>query len=308
MTVIYSIAFTMSLIGFVILLKITPKQIYNDIARIFGRERSLSFRIKSAKGEKSPSKIYKYLAGVEQALELTGMASRFKALLILSAVLMVCASILCVSLQQFFLLPVLIVAIAAIPFIYANSSQETYKRNVSLELETALSIITTSYISYEDIVYAVESSLPYIHHPVSDVFKRFLGRTKLINSNIKMAIRQMQTEIDDDIFQEWCDDLVACQDNSDLKMTLQPVVMKYADERIVNAELEAEMASERHNFYIMEFLVVLNFPLIYLLNAEWFKALTDTIPGKLITGLVALICLLCTIRLKKLTRPVKYKR
>ena len=181
------------------------------------------------------------------------------------------------------------------------------KKNVSLELETALSIVTTSYISKEDIITAIEESLPYTHHPIAEVFKRFIGRTRLINSSIKMAIRQMRQEIDDDIFHEWCDVLLECQENIGMKYTLQPIVAKYTDERIVNAELEAELAAEKSSFLMMIFLVLVNFPLLYFLNRDWFQVLVDTTQGKIVIAIVALVCFLTTLRMRKLTQPVKFK-
>ena len=44
--------------------------------------------------------------------------------------------------------------------------------------------------------------------------------------------------IDNTVFQEWCDALIACQHDRSLKTTLTPIVSKLSDMRVVNGELE----------------------------------------------------------------------
>ena len=44
--------------------------------------------------------------------------------------------------------------------------------------------------------------------------------------------------VDNEIFWEWCDTLIQCQDDRTLKDTLLPIVAKLTDVRIVNSELK----------------------------------------------------------------------
>lgn len=307
MTILYITGFIFAAAGIIIALNITPKQIASDFMKFLGRDKLLAERMKIAKGEKKEPKLQALITDINYSLEITGSAGKFKFVCIASAILAFAASVLCLLIGQYFVLPVMVAIIAMIPYLFAKAQLNTYKKNVSLELETALSIVTTSYISKEDIITAIEESLPYTHHPIAEVFKRFIGRTRLINSSIKMAIRQMRQEIDDDIFHEWCDVLLECQENIGMKYTLQPIVAKYTDERIVNAELEAELAAEKSSFLMMIFLVLVNFPLLYFLNRDWFQVLVDTTQGKIVIAIVALVCFLTTLRMRKLTQPVKFK-
>lgn len=307
MTVLYIIGFILAVAAIIIGLQITPKQIYSDFMKLLGRDKMLSERVKIAKGEKKKPKLQTLIADINYSLEITDSSGKFKIVCIASAILVFAAVVLCLAIRQYFVLPVAVAVIVMIPYLYAKAQLDIYKKNVSLELETALSIVTTSYISREDIITAIDESLPYTHHPIAEVFKRFVGRTKLINSSIKAAIRQMRQEIDDSIFHEWCDILLECQDNISLKYTLQPIVAKYTDERIVNAELEAELASEKGSFFMMVGLVLINFPLLYFLNGDWFSVLVDTTQGKIVIAVVALVCFLTSLRMRKLTQPVKFK-
>ena len=58
---------------------------------------------------------------------------------------------------------------------------------------------------------------------------------------------------------------------------------------------------------MMIFLVLVNFPLLYFLNRDWFQVLVDTTQGKIVIAIVALVCFLTTLRMRKLTQPVKFK-
>ena len=79
----------------------------------------------------------------------------------------------------------------------------------------------------------------------------------------------LKEKVDDEIFREWCDTLIQCQDDRTLKDTLQPVVSKLTDVRIVNSELKTMLSPARNEYWFMVALVVGNIPLLYLLNKDW---------------------------------------
>lgn len=67
-----------------------------------------------------------------------------------------------------------------------------YEKNTKEELETALSIITTSYVRSDDIVAAVRENIKYIKPPPRDVFKSFEGEATAISSNIKRSLYKLK--------------------------------------------------------------------------------------------------------------------
>ena len=73
----------------------------------------------------------------------------------------------------------------------------------------------------------------------------------------------MKDKIDNAIFKEWCDQLVACQSDGGLKDTLPAIVSKLRDERLVNSELRTMLAEVRREYYFMVAFVVGNIPLLY---------------------------------------------
>lgn len=160
----------------------------------------------------------------------------------------------------------------------------------------------------KNIIYAVEQSIDYINPPVQQAFRKFLTQTKLINSNVKLAIEQLKGEINNEIFHEWCDSLIECQDNVTLKKTLQPITTKLSNVRIINAELRNMLMSPRREHVMMVFILLANYPILYFLNSDWFKVLTDTFVGQVVNSIVAIVVIVTVILAYKYTQPIQYKR
>jgi hypothetical protein len=114
--------------------------------------------------------------------------------------------------------------------------------------------------------------------------------------------------LDDEIFREWCDTLIACQDNRTLKDTLLPVVSKLTDVRIVNNELQGMLAAARNEYWVMVALVVGNIPLLYLLNKDWYHTLIYETAGKVVLGICGVVILVTALFMMKFTKPIEYKR
>jgi hypothetical protein len=112
-----------------------------------------------------------------------------------------------------------------------------YKKQLNAELETALSIITTSYLRSENFILAVEENVEYLNPPVQDVFRQFLAQTNLINADVELALENIKPKISNDVFREWVDAVIACQEDKTLKTTLTPIISKLSDMRVVSSEL-----------------------------------------------------------------------
>ncbi len=153
-----------------------------------------------------------------------------------------------------------------LPFWYVRLTQSHFKKDISAELETALSIVTTAYLRNEDIVTAVEENIGYLNPPVLSVFKAFTYRIKMIDPDIVSALGAMRGQIDNAVFHEWCDAMISCQYDRSLKSTLTPIVTKLSDMRVVNGELENLVFEPRKEFISMQVLMLSNIPLLYFLN------------------------------------------
>jgi len=130
----------------------------------------------------------------------------------------------------------------------------------------------------------------------------------MISSDTRAALRNMQERIDNDIFAEWCDTLIACQDDRTLKDTLLPIVSKLTDVRIVNNELKTMLDAVQKEYWTMVLLVVGNIPLIYALNKEWFNSLMFSTPGKLVLAICGMTIVITAMFMMKFTKPIEYRR
>ena len=213
-----------------------------------------------------------------------------------------------IVLGNFFSVPVLGIGFMLLPFWYVRLTQTHFKRDIAAELETALSIITTAYLRNEDIVTAVEENIDYLNPPVLSVFKGFVYRIKMINPDIAAGLEEMKVQLENAVFREWCDALIACQIDRNLKTTLTPIVSKLSDMRVVNGELENMVFEPRKEFISMQLLVVGNIPLLYFLNKDWYNALMHTPLGQIILAICFAAIFISAAFVIKLTQPIEYRR
>lgn len=307
-TVIYLFGALLMSGGIVVLLGITPEVMTQDIMSLLSRQRSLKYLVAKAQGKVRRSRLQQAVMNVRSALTATHSENKFSLLISVSLIGICAEFLLAALLQNLLLIPLFSGICVVLPYAYVNMLLANYNRRISEELETALSIITTNYVSNDDIIYAVEQSIDYINPPVQQAFRKFLTQTKLINSNMKLAIEQLKGEINNEVFHEWCDSLIECQDNVTLKKTLQPITARLSDIRIVNAELRNMLMSPRREHIMMVFILLANYPILYFINADWFSVLFDTICGQVVNCIVAVVVIVTVILAYKYTQPIQYKR
>lgn len=308
MIVFSFLASALVIIAIVLLLDLTPERVTDDILKIIAPKDNLKTKIRIAQGKKKSRQISKELNRIHEALNATGKGNKFTLLCALSLFLCVGGAFLSVIIGNVFLMPVFMVSFAVIPFLYAKNSISYYEKHIRDEMETALSIITTSYIRSDDIVESVRENINYIKPPIKEIFKAFLGDAIAVSADIPKSLAKMKDKIDNDIFSEWCDTLISCQDDRTLKDSLLSVVTKLTDVRIVNNELKTMIAEPKKEYFMMVALVVGNIPLLYLLNKDWFSALMFTTAGKITLGICGIVIMITTVFMKKYTRPIEYKR
>lgn len=308
MTALYIICFVLLSIGAFLLLGLTPESITDDIMRLFASEQTLRDKVLIAKNKKKSHRITKMLLHTRDALTAVGKSGQFTLTCAASLVLLIAGCIVAVMVDNFFMIPVLALAFAAIPFLFARNTIKAYDKHIREEMETAMSIVTTSYVRTEDIVGSVKENLAYLKPPIKEIFAGFVGDVTMISSDTKAALRNLRERIDNDIFTEWCDTLISCQDDRTLKDTLLPIVSKLTDVRIVNNELKTVLDAAKNEYLTMVLLVVGNIPLIYALNREWFNSLMFTIPGKIILAVCGMTILVTAGFMMKFTKPIEYRR
>ena len=308
MTFVYLICFLLLAVGAVLLLKLTPERITGDLMRFVSPKQTLRDKVLTRKGKKKSRKITVELRRIKDALEQTGKGNQFAVACAASLLLMIVGCVIAIMIDNPFLVPVFAIAFAMIPFIYAKRTVAYYDNHVKEELETALSIITTSYVRTDDIVSAVQENIQYLKPPVKDIFAGFVAENMMISSDVKQSIRHLKEKVNNSIFAEWCETLVACQDDRTLKDTLMPIVTKLTDVRIVNNEIKGMLSSARVEYYMMAGMVVGNIPLLYFLNKDWFNALMFTTLGKLVLAICGLVIIVTAVLMLRFTKQIEYRK
>lgn len=295
-------------IGIGILFGLTPERVTTDLLSVITPHDTLREQSRSLRENKKRHSIYEKLMKIKTALTVTGKVKQFSLICFLSVVLFVIGILLSVAIKNLFLLPTISIALALVPFIYTTNILSLYERTTKEELETTLSIISTSYIRNDDIVYAVQENIEYIKPPIKEVFKSFETEATLVSSDIKKALHHLKRKIDDEIFREWCDALIQCQDDRTLKDTLLPIVSKLTDVRVINNELKTMLQSAKNEYWMMVLLLISNIPILYMLNKDWFNTLVYETSGKAVLGICGVVILVTALFMIKFTKPVEYKR
>ncbi len=296
------------IIAIVCFLNLTPTQISQDLIALFSKKPNIRDRARALRAGKKKKGLGAKIQYLQSALNACEKGNKFALVCSSALVLFAIGAVAAVLIDNVFLIPAFSVAFGMIPFIYTRNIISIYEKQTKEELETTLSIITTSYARSDDIVSAVEENLPYIRPPLRENFTAFVGDAMAVSSNIKQALHNLKAKVDDEIFREWCDTLIQCQDDRTLKDTLQPVVAKLTDVRIVNSELNTMMSAVRTEYYTMVGLVVGNIPLLYVLNKDWFHTLIYETPGKIVLGVCGVVIVVTYFFMLKFTKPVEYKR
>ena len=298
-------AFMALLAGVFRLLNIKVSDLFRDF---INRPQSIKKQIDEATNRKKKRFIIRQIEEITEIMRLTDREDKIPVIFIACGVCAVIGTVIASMFNNIFMIPVLGIGMTLLPVWYIKLTASHFKKDISEELETALSIISTAYIRNEDIVTAVEENISYLNPPIKNVFADFLVQLKLIDSDIIKAIEKLKTQVENDVFQEWCDALMQCQYDRSLKSTLTPIVTKLSDIRVVNSELELLVAEPRKEFIIMAMLIIANIPLMYFLNKDWYAVLMHSVIGQIVLAIDFAAIFICGAFVVKLTKPIEFRR
>lgn len=196
-------------VGIVLAFGLTPARVESDLERLVARPRSLGEQIRAARGKRRTGQLWAALRQTRDALSATGKGGAFAVACALSLVLFFVGGVIALAIGNAFIAPVLAVGFALIPFGFALRTASLYRQKLREELETALSVMTTSYLRTDDLTAAVRENLPHLKPPVREVFAAFVTETSCVSASVTGAIRNLAEKIDNTVFREWCQTLIA---------------------------------------------------------------------------------------------------
>ncbi len=231
---------------------------------------------------------------------------RIRGVYILSVICGIFGLVISLIFKNVFLIPPLTVGAALVPVWIVKMSASQNTKQLTGELEVALSGITTSYIRNNNILIAVEENLHYMNGTVKYAFTRFVNESRLINSNVSLGIQKLRLSIDNDTFHEWCDAIYQCQSDLSLNVTLLPIINKFSETKSIQAELDTLMMLPFKDTISIVVLVVLSIPLMYMINPEWYALLTGTVGGQIILSATAVAIIYAINKAVGMTTPLKH--
>ena len=174
---IYLICFILISAGLLALFGVKPGDFIDALFRSQRKSATLSDELNVLLG--TPAKgFFNQDYELKQILKGTGRADRYEAIKRLSLILFAVGAVLALLIGNVYMVPILGIGFSLIPIWYLRSTAASYKKHLNEELETAISIITTSYLRTEDLIRSVKENLPYINKGVgSPVLLRHLKRS-----------------------------------------------------------------------------------------------------------------------------------
>ena len=144
MTAIQLLACAGMIVGVFLLLEMKPVEFTDSLfGFLLNPKRSLREDIRESSGRKKSGILRRELKEAQNILQMTGRGNRFSFICAVALALFCAGGSIAILLGNFFLAPVMAVGFLFLPFWYVKLTANHYKRDVSAELETALSVITT---------------------------------------------------------------------------------------------------------------------------------------------------------------------
>ena len=171
MNIILLAAFIGLVVGFFLLFGISPMEFTEGIfTKILAKPNSIKSQINEATKRKKPNVFRREISEAQEILRLTNRSHMFGILCACSLGLSAIGICAAVAIGNAFLAPVMAIGLMFVPFWYVKTTAANYKKAISSELETALSIITTAYLRNEDIITSIDENVHYLNAPVKFFF------------------------------------------------------------------------------------------------------------------------------------------
>lgn len=305
----YALAFFLMVGGAFMALNLTPADFVTQILSVFsGRKVKLKHSIKRSIKPVKIRGIRAIVRDSKEALRMDDQSSKFPQIVFASFILAVVGVLIASAMDNPFLIPILAIFLALLPFLFVLITAIRSKKNLNIALETALSTITSSYIRTESIITAVSENVDNLDQRVKPTFQRFLVQAQMISPDIPALLESMKKQINNSVFHEWIDAMILCQDDRSLKTTLLPIVNKLSDMRVVAGELNNLLYEPLKDFVVMALLLLLEAPFMRSQNVEWYNILMFTPVGKILITVDVILLMVALVAIVRNTQPIEYRR
>lgn len=179
-----------------------------------------------------------------------------------------------------------------------------YRKESREELFTALSIVTSSYERTGNLLWSVEENIDHIHPPVDAAFGELLRQCRMVDPSVPRALRIVRGVLNNEIWREWCDDMLLCVENPSERSMLRGVVEKCGRQNSAQNELDALLPRPFQQMLMVMGMSLINIPVVCFLFGDFKTILFQTVQGKFGLAVVAAAVLFSVYRGVHASRPV----
>lgn len=294
----------LTIAGLSILLKIHPAEVFGRLLKPLKRRKEKQNRLRRITG-KPKGKIMATTDDAREMLNASGMSKKGSTYKWSALILSIIGLLIGLALDNILAALVLAVGFGCSPLIAIRIRTGDYTRSLNEKLESAMSIVTNSYISSGDLVGAVESSLHLLPSPIDAVFKQFYAQTQFINSDVVKALRDMRDRVDNRYWRDWCDVLTQCQRDRQLRFALSGIVSRLGEMRRLQMETDTTIRKQMSDYIIIVLILLGSIPMMGAMMPDWYTMLTTTIAGKITLAIVLGAVLVTAVWVAKLYRPLE---
>lgn len=290
--------------GLFLLLSIRPSDMARPFIKPFHHQRERKNMVRRITG-KSKGKLASTVDDAKSMLTAANMDEKFNPYKWAAVVLAIVGLLIGFALDNILAGLVLTAGLGCSPLIVIRIRTGDYIRSLNEKLESAMSTVTNSYVSGGDLIGAVENNLHLLSVPLDGVFRQLYTETQLIDADVLKALRRMRERIDNRYWRDWCDVLIQCQRDRQLRFALPGIVSRLGEMRRAQMEADTTIRKQLGDYIVTVLLVLCAIPLMGAMMPDWYEMLTSMPAGKITLALVLAAVLATAIWVARLYRPVE---
>jgi tight adherence protein B len=291
-------------VGLLYLFKVRPSDMAGKLAKPFKLRRDKMKRIRRITG-KPKGKLAVTVDNAKEMLSAAGMGGQIASYRWAAVILALLGLLMGLALNNIPAALVLAAGLGCSPLIVIRIRTGDYVRGLNEKLESAMGTVTNSYVVSGDLIGAVQSSLHLLPAPLDGVLRQFYAETQLIDSDVVKAIHRLRDRIDNRYWYDWCDVLVQCQRDRQLRYALSGIVARLGEMRRVQMETDTTIRKQLGDYIVTVMIVLGAIPLMGAMMPDWYDMLTTTLAGKITLAVVLAAVLATAVWVARLYRPVE---
>jgi tight adherence protein B len=290
--------------GLFLILKIQPSDMTSWFTKPLHLQREQKKRIRRITG-KPKGKLEAVTDSAKEMLTAAGMSGQIDSYRWAAVILALLGLLIGLALDNVLAALVLAAGLACALLIAIRIRTGDYIRSLDEKLENAMGTVTNSYVASGDLIGAVQSSLHLLPAPLEGVFRQFYVETQLVDSDVVKALHRLRERVDNRYWRDWCDVLIQCQRDRQLRYALPGIVGRLGEIRRVQMETDTVIRKQLGDYIVTVMIVLGAIPLMGAMMPDWYSMLTTTLAGKITLAVVLAAVLATAVWVAQLCRPVE---